>query len=47
MRALLVVVSYVLSQDSLKVAFAEDEDVVYTLMPDGLHEALGKGICLG
>ena len=47
MRALLVVVSHVLPEDSLKVAFAEDKDVVQRLMPDGLHETLGKGICLG
>jgi len=47
MRALLVVVADVLPEDSLKVAFAEDQDVVQALPPDGPHEALGKGICLG
>ena len=47
MRSLLVVVADVLPQDLLKVVFAEDEDVVQTLMPDGFHEALGEGVALG
>ena len=47
MRALLVVVSDLLSQDSLEVPFAEDEYVVQALPPYGPHEALGKGIRLG
>jgi hypothetical protein len=37
----------VLSEDSLKVAFAEDQDVVQTLPPDGSHESLSDGVCRG
>ena len=47
MWALPIVVSDVLSKDSLNVAFAEDQDVVQTLPPDDSHEAFGKGVCLG
>jgi len=47
MRSLLVVVGDVLSKDSLKMAFAENEHVVQTLMARGLHETFGEGVCLG
>ena len=47
MRALLVAAADVLPEDSQEMTFAEDEDVVQTLTPDGSHEALGKGVCLG
>ena len=47
MRTFLVVVRDVLSQESFEVAFAEDEDAVQTLPSCGLHETLGKSVCLG
>ena len=45
MRSLLIVVSDLLPQGPLKVTFAQDENVVQTLMPDGFHEAFGKSVC--
>jgi hypothetical protein len=47
MRARLVVVSDVLPEDSLKVAFAEDQDVVQALPSYGLHKTLDIGVSLG
>jgi len=47
MRPLLVVVADVLPEDSQEIAFAEDEDVVQTLLPDGFYEALGEGVRFG
>jgi len=46
-RALLIVVPDVLVDDSFEVTFAEDEDVVQALPPDGPREALGKSTCFG
>jgi len=47
MRSFLVVMSDILPEDSFEVAFAEDEDVVQTLLPDGFCEALGEGVVIG
>ena len=47
MRTLLVVVADVLPKDSPEVPFAEDKDVIQTLMAHGPHETFGEGVCLG
>lgn len=47
MRTLLVVAADVLSKDSPEVPFAEDKDVVQTLMAHRFHEPLGDAVCLG
>ena len=47
MRSLFVVLSDELPKDSPEVPFAEDKDVVQTLLAHGPHETLGEGVCLG
>ena len=42
--ARLMVVREVASQGTTQVLFAEDDDVIQTLAPDGVDEALGKGV---
>ena len=39
-----VVVPEVASQGTAEVLFAEDDDVIQTLAPDGADEALGEGV---
>ena len=39
-----VVVREVASQGTAEVLFAEDDDVIQTLAPDGADEALGEGV---
>jgi hypothetical protein len=44
MSARLMVIGNITSQDSTQVSFAQDENVVETLAPDGTDEALGERI---
>ena len=42
-----VVVREVASQGTTEVPFAEDDEVIQTLAPDGADEALREGFCHG
>ena len=46
-RARPVVVREVASQGAAQVLFAEDDDVIQALAPDGADEALREGFCHG